>query len=243
MTGFDLRPADPAGAETLEIMSAAPRYNRWQYDVIAPWLGRRILEVGSGIGNMSEHIVAAGPDLVVLTDVDEWYRERLRERFAGQPKVRVDALMLPDPGAAGRLGGLGLDTIVALNVVEHIADDVGTLRTMRDLVVPGGRVVILVPALPALFGTLDTALGHYRRYSRRTLGASFAKAGLRLRAMFWYNRIGVFGWWWNGRVRKVDRIPVGQLRAFDRLVPVLRFERCLPLPFGQSLVAIGTADA
>ena len=109
--------------------------------------------------------------------------------------------------------------------------------------VAAAALVILVPALPALFGTLDTALGHYRRYSRRTLGASFAKAGLRLRAMFWYNRIGVFGWWWNGRVRKVDRIPVGQLRAFDRLVPVLRFERYLPLPFGQSLVAIGTADA
>ncbi len=243
MTGYDLRPGDVAGAETLEIMSAAPRYNRWQYDVIAPWLGRRVLEVGSGIGNMSEHVVAAGRDLVVLTDMDEWYRSRLRERFAAHPEVRVDSLTLPDPAAPARLRELRLDTVVALNVVEHIADDAGTLRTMRDLVVPGGRVVILVPALQAIYGTLDEDLGHCRRYSRAALAAAFRAGGLRLETMFWYNRVGVFGWWLNGRVRKVRRIPLDQLRAFDRLVPLLRLERFVPLPFGQSLIAVGTPDA
>ena len=66
MSGFDRTPGDAAGAETLEIMAAAPNYNRWQYDVISPWVGRRVLEIGSGIGNMSDHIIAAGRERVVL---------------------------------------------------------------------------------------------------------------------------------------------------------------------------------
>lgn len=242
MTGYDLRAGDIAGAETLDIMSAAPRYNRWQYDVIAPWIGKRVLEVGSGIGNMSEHI-APGRELVVLTDMDEWYRHQLRDRFADDGQVVVDQLTLPDPGAPARFREHRLDTVVALNVVEHIEDDVATLKTMSEFLVPGGRVVILVPALQLIFGTLDTELGHFRRYSRATLAAAFEAAGIRLERMFWYNRVGVFGWWLNGRIRRVSRIPLDQLKTFDRLVPFLRWERLVPLPFGQSLVAIGTPHA
>lgn len=243
MSGFDRTPGDAAGAETLEIMAAAPNYNRWQYDVIASWLGRRILEVGSGIGNMSEHIIAGGRDRVVLTDIDEWYRQRLRDRFSGSPEVRVDSLTLPDAAAAAHFAGDQLDTVVALNVVEHIEDDVGALRTMGALVGPRGRVVILVPALQGIFGSLDEDLGHFRRYSRATLTGAFRKAGLRIERMFWYNRVGILGWWLNARVRKVRRIPIDQLRAFDRLVPLLRLERYVPLPIGQSLIAIGSPDA
>jgi SAM-dependent methyltransferase len=235
-----LAPGDAAGAETLDIMAAAPRFNAWQHAVIAPYVGRRVLEVGSGIGNMSEHLLAAGPDLAVLTDMDPWYRERLRARFGGRPGVRVEELRLPDPGAAARLAGDRLDTIVALNVVEHIADDTGALATMRELLAPGGRIVILVPALEALYGEMDRELGHERRYTRRTLAALFARAGFGVERMFWFNRAGVPGWWFNGRVRKVRRIPADQLRAFDALVPLFRLERFLPLPFGQSLIAIGT---
>jgi len=240
MSGFDRPPADPAGAETLAIMSAAPQYNRWQYDVVAPFIGRRVLEVGSGIGTMSREIVDAGRDLVVVTDTDAWYRDHLRQRFAAHPEVQVDSLTLPDPDAPDRLRHHRLDTIIALNVVEHIEDDVGTLRTMAGLLAPGGRVVILVPALKAIFGTLDEELGHFRRYSRSTLRRAFTEAGLRVETMFWYNRVGVVGWWLNARVRRVTRIPIDQLKAFDRLVPLLRWERLVPLPFGQSLVAIGT---
>jgi len=269
--GHDLRVGDAVGAETLDIMSAAPRYNRWQFDVIAPWIGKRVLEVGSGVGNMSEYIVAQQRELVVLTDIDESYRQRLRERFADFPlvpegeipgtgrssarrirsgdltrkadSVVVDSLTLPDDEAPTRFKDRRLDTVVALNVVEHIEDDIGALRTVAGLLAPGGRAVILVPALQAIFGSLDEELGHFRRYSRASLAAAFSAAGLGLERMFWYNRVGVFGWWLNARVRRVKRIPIAQLRAFDRLVPTLRYERFLPLPFGQSLVAIGTPNA
>lgn len=234
-----LAPGDAAGAETLDIMSAAPRFNAWQYDVIAPYLGRRVLEVGSGIGNLSEHLVAAGPEHVVLTDMDPWYRSRLAERFPG-PGVRVDELCLPDPTAGQRFAADRLDTIVALNVVEHIPDDTGALGTMRDILTPQGRIVILVPALESLYGEMDRELGHCRRYTRRSLSALFARAGFRVDRLFWFNRAGVPGWWFNGRVRKVKRIPVDQLRTFDSMVPLLRLERFVPLPFGQSLIGIGS---
>jgi SAM-dependent methyltransferase len=238
----EVMPGDAAGAETLEIMSAAPRYNAWQFEQIAPYVGQRVLEVGSGIGNMSAHIVAAGRDVVVLTDTDAWYQDQLRTRFADRPEVQVGSLTLPDPTATGRFRPLALDTVIALNVVEHIEDDVGTLRSMAELLAPAGRVVVLVPALPSIFGSLDEELGHYRRYTRASLAAAFQAAGLALEQMFWFNRVGTLGWWFNACVRRTRLIPLAQLRSFDSLVPVLRAERFLPLPFGQSLIAIGRRD-
>ncbi len=238
-----VNPGDAAGAETLEIMSAAPRYNAWQFEQIAPWIGRRVLEVGSGIGNMSQHIVAGGRELVVLSDTDEWYRQQLCQRFRDHPEVQVEALTLPDPDAEARLGALALDTVVALNVVEHIEDHVGTLRSMASLLAPGGRVVVLVPSLPSIHGTLDEELGHYRRYTPSLLRSTYEQAGLRMEKLFWFNRLGTLGWWFNARVRRARRIPLGQLRSFDSMVPLLRLEQLLPLPFGQSLIAIGRRDA
>jgi len=235
-----IAPGDHAGAETLEIMSAAPRYNAWMYDVISPWIGHRVLEVGSGIGNMSEQILAGGAEHLVLTDMDAWYREQLRAKFADRREVRVDALRLPDPTARARFGDHRIDTVVALNVVEHIEHDVGALRTMGEIVVPGGRIVVLVPAIESLYGEMDRELGHFRRYTRPTLRNAFRLAGLRVEELFWFNRVGVAAWWFNGRIRRVKRIPAHQLKRFDALVPILRLERLLPLPFGQSLIAIGT---
>lgn len=232
-------PGDPAGAETLEIIAAAPRYNRWQFEQVRPFLGRRILEVGAGIGNMSEEFLTTRPELLVATDTDAYYRRRLAERFADRPEVVVEPLSMPDSGAGARLAKYRLDTVIATNVVEHIEDDFGTVTTMHDLLAPGGRAVILVPALQSIYGELDRELGHFRRYSRQSLGALMERAGFEVEQLTWFNRAGVLGWWLNGRIRRLRRIPLDQLRAFDRMVPMLRFERFLPLPFGQSLIAVG----
>ena len=234
-------PSDHAGAETLEILAEAPQYNRWQLDMVAPWLGKRILEVGAGIGNMSAQFLEGRPDLLVVTDTDAFYRARLAERFTGRAEVEVEALSMPDLSAGPRFAEYRLDTVIATNVVEHIEDDLGTVRTMRSLLVSGGRAVILVPALQSIYGTIDRELGHYRRYSPSRLRLLLERAGLEVEQLRWFNRVGVFGWWFNGRVRGVSRIPLDQLRTFDRLVPLLRLERFLPLPFGQSLIAVGRA--
>jgi SAM-dependent methyltransferase len=232
-------PADSCGAETLEIMAAAPRYNRWQFERIARFLGRRVLEIGAGIGNISAHIVEGRRECVVLTDTDEYYRERLRRRFAQHPEVSVENLTLPAEDAGERFRPSAVDTVVALNVVEHIRDDRGAVRSMASVVKPGGRVIILVPALPELYGSLDVELGHERRYTRAEVADIVRGAGLSLEALSWFNPVGAVGWWLNARVRRASRIPIGQLRVFDSIVPILRVGDRVPLPFGQSLIAVG----
>jgi len=238
-----IRPADQAGAETLEIMEAAPKYNSWQFSRVAPYLGRRICEVGAGIGNMSTLISGRRPELLVLTDTDPYYRGVLQDRFVSSPEVVVNELTLPDASAGNRYQQYALDTVVAMNVIEHIAPDVEALRSIAAMLRPGGRAVILVPAFQQLFGSLDRELGHVRRYTRTSLSRRMREVGFRVERAFYFNLVGTVGWWVNARVRKVPRIPLAQLRYFDSLVPVLRLEDRVPLPFGQSVIAIGARSA
>ena len=238
-----IQPADRAGAETLEILQAAPRYNRWQYSRVAPYLGGRICEVGSGIGNMSTLILGGAPELLVVTDTDSYYREALQRQFGGRHDVVVEELTVPDKSAANRFQRYGLDTVVALNVIEHVAEDLEALKSMAAMLRPGGRAVVLVPAFPGLFGSLDYELGHVRRYTRSSLSQRMSEAGFQVQRAFYFNLVGTLGWWVNARLRKVPRIPVEQLRYFDTLVPILRLEDRVPLPFGQSVIAIGAVSA
>ena len=230
---------DPVGAATLERMAAAPRFNRWMFERLSPWIGKRILEIGSGIGNLSAFF--ADRERVVLTDTEPYYLARLRERFRQAPQVRVDELRLP--GVNPTLVAERLDTVVCLNVLEHIEDDLSSLRAMRALLEPKGHLVLLVPALRALYGTLDESLGHFRRYMPRELASKIDAAGFRLSRMEYFNLGGVPGWWFTGRVLRRRLIPSAALGWYDALVPLFRLERLLPWRIGQSLIAIGEVPA
>src|SRR5438128_2922958 len=230
--------ADHVGAATLERMAAAPRFNRWMFERLRPWVGGRVLGIGAGIGNMSAFLVdQTRGERVVLTDTEPDYLGRLRERFAGRPQVSVAELRLPAVSPA--LAAERLDTVVCLNVLEHIEDDRASLRAMHDLLQPGGRLVLLVPSLRALYGTLDEALGHFRRYVPAELSEKLRAAGFRLRHLEYFNLAGVPGWWVAGRVLRRRLIPTGALRWYEALVPLFRLERLLPWRIGQSLIAIG----
>lgn len=209
------------------------------FDRLRRWVGTRVLEIGSGIGNLSDFLLAS--ERLVLTDTRQEYLDRLRERFAGHPNVEVARLYLPkEPDA---LEGQRFDTIICLNVLEHVEDDRASLTLMRKLLQPSGRLVLLVPALPRLYGSLDRALGHYRRYSRRELTSKLSSAGFHVPHVEYFNLAGVAGWWFTGRVLRRTLIPPGSLRLYDALVPLFRLERFLPWRLGQSLIAIGQAPA
>jgi SAM-dependent methyltransferase len=233
-------PHDPIGVETLErLAAAAPRYNRWLMTRVLPWVGRRVLEIGAGVGSMAAFLTDR--ERLVLTDTDAHYLERLRQRFGPLSHVAVASLRLPafDPALAAER----LDTIICLNVLEHVEDDRASLLTMHRLLQPSGRLVLLVPALPAIYGSLDRALGHFRRYTPSELERKFTDAGFRLLHQEYFNLAGVPGWWFTGRVLRRDLIPTGALRWYDALVPLFRLERLLPWRIGQSLIAVGERAA
>jgi SAM-dependent methyltransferase len=234
--GAAAAPTDPTGAATLERLAAdAPRYNRWLTERVAPWVGKRVLEIGAGIGNMAAYFLDR--ERLVLAEPEPAYRERLAERFAGQSHVAVVPLRLPlvDP----RLVAEQLDTVICLNVLEHVAEDLAALRAMRGLLTRGGRVVLLVPALSWLYGSLDAALGHVRRYDPAELRAKVQASGLRLTHMEYFNLGGILGWFVTGRILRRTIIPSGSLKLYDALVPLFRLERLLPWRLGQSLIAVG----
>ena len=207
------------------------------FDRLRRWVGTRVLEIGSGIGNLSAFLLDR--ERLVLTDTREEYLDRLRQRFAEHRNVAVERLYLPNEHSG--LAGQRFDTIICLNVLEHVDDDIGSLVAIRGMLAPGGRLVLLVPALPALYGTIDRALGHHRRYKRRRLAQLLRATGYAVAHIEYFNLAGVPGWWLAGRVLRRPMIPAGSLKLYDALVPLFRLERLLPWRVGQSLIAIGEA--
>jgi len=236
----DLRdPQADAVSHSLAVLSTVYHYNHWIFDTIRGFLGRSIVEVGSGVGNITQFLLNA--DEVVCLEPFGPFRRYLAERFAAHLNVSVHPHRIEDcPNAdvpAGRF-----DSVVCLNVLEHIADDAGALRRMGELLAPGGRVIVLVPAMQCIYGRMDEAMGHLRRYSAGSLRRAFRRAGLRVRSARYMNLIGAAAWWWQGRVLRRSKLSAAATRAFDRMVPMISaMERLLPAPAGQSLVMVGGA--
>lgn len=231
---------DVAGEEALETIGGLGRFNRWMYETIRPYCHGRLLEVGSGIGNLSQCFLDDGADLV-MSDLRPGYVRRLEARFPGREVCSLD-LVNPrfTTDAAGHLGRY--DTVFALNVVEHIADDVLALENCRRLVRPGGTVLVLVPAYEALHNRLDVELGHFRRYTRGTLSEAFGRAGLSVSRAFHFNAVATVGWAVTGGLLARPRIPTVEATLFDRLVPAWRLvDRLLGHRVGLSVIAVGVA--
>lgn len=224
----------------LRMEEGAPRYNAWLGRKLSRHLGRRVLEVGAGIGTITKEI-ARGRELVVALEVDRFYYDRLVNLFAGMPQVRP-VLSGVEQADWDRLADENLDSIVLSNVLEHIADDKAALANFRRVLKAGGRVVCLAPAIPALFGSMDRAVGHYRRYTAEALSGLFEDCGFRVKVMEPMNVLGIPGWFINGRILGRRGVPPLQLRAYDLFSPLVAMaeERFHP-SIGMSLLAVGEA--
>ena len=228
-----------AGYRILQRMQKVSRYNAWMWDQIAPFVGHRILEVGSGVGNMTRFF--ARRERVVATDLNEKYLLILHHLLDGHPNVRIERLDLNED--ARWLESERLDTVVCLNVLEHIEHDEQALASLFRVLCVGGRLVLLVPALPALYGSLDRALDHHRRYARDELLAKLRCAGFEVERSWFFNLLGVAGWYVNSRVLRRRTFPPVQLTLYDSLVPLFRIESRFRLPLGMSLIAIARKPA
>jgi SAM-dependent methyltransferase len=212
----------------------APRYRQYQLDLIAPYCGRSVLEVGSGLGEFASQL--EGPERLVLTDADSWLVERLAERYQSRPDVDVAYLALPEEVSLGHT----VDTVLALNVLEHVEEDVAALHSLRSVMEPGGRLILWVPAYPALYGDFDRQVGHVRRYTPKTLRETVEAAGLHVEELRPVNLLGGFAWWLAVHLGGTGAPKPALVRLYDRLViPATRLmERAMTPPFGQSLFCI-----
>jgi glycosyltransferase involved in cell wall biosynthesis len=225
------------GAGMLDVLSLTPRFNRWMAATISPWVGARVLEIGAGMGNLSRHL-APRRKLYVASDIDAEHLARLRVRFQLRPNVRLMRCDLGVPADFAPLAATA-DTVICLNVLEHIEDDRTGLANIASALVPGGVAIVLVPQDRAIYGTLDKELGHYRRYSEAELRARMEAAGLVVERVLHFNRISRPGWWFSGCVLKRRGLSRPMLWAFDRMVWLWRrIDRFLPWP-AVSVIGIG----
>ena len=229
------------GARMLDTLSHTPRFNRWMADTIRPWVGARVLEIGAGMGNLTQQL-APRRELYIASDIDAEHLARLRVRFQHRPNVKVLRCDLSAAADFAALAGQA-DTVVCLNVLEHIEDDAAGLAHIAGALAPGGAAIVLVPQDQGLYGTLDAELGHFRRYGESELRAKMEAAGLSVERTIAFNRITRPGWWLTGRVfrrRETSRAP---LRMLDRLVWIWR-RIDGALPWGPvSVIGIGRKRA
>jgi len=215
------------------LADSAPNYLRWIADMIEPYLGLRVLDLGAGIGSVTARY-AAGRE-VVACDRSDTCVAALHRRFDASSNVTVVQGDLTDLSDFGER----FESIVMLNVLEHIEDDVGVLSSLRALLQPGGRIVIYVPALNALYGKMDRQLGHYRRYSKRSFREIAPDAGLEIVTLRYVNALAIPAWLaFSGT--NTDRTYGPSLSVWDRTgVPLTRaIEERVPVPVGLNLLAV-----
>lgn len=219
--------------EDLAVLRVAVRYRRWLGSELGRRCGPTVLEVGAGDGEVGLAVREYGRR-VIASDIDPDALATLRERY-GDDSMRIDLTVEPDPALAGRF-----DTVLHANVIEHLDDDASALVGMARCVRPGGTIVGFVPSTPWAYGAHDAAIGHRRRYTKPTLAAAHARAGLAVEEIRAFNIVGLFGWWFTGRVRGRVELPGASVAGFDRLVvPWLSaLERRVAPPIGQSLICV-----
>jgi len=219
----------------LSNLSEADRFNRWVLSRFARHLGEDVLEVGCGSGNFTVLMAAAGRRVTGI-DIEPAYVEAARRRLAQFPHARVSC-----GDATAAEWSERFDTVVALDVVEHIEDDRAFLARLAAVLKPGGTLVLKVPAGRWLMSPMDRAVGHFRRYDKRSLAETLRAAGLAPVSLTHFNMPGTLGWWLNGKLLGRTTPPGEQVKAFEALVPLFRAaEAVAPPPFGLSLIGVAT---
>ncbi len=210
------------GNKNLLTIDAADNFTNWMYDEIKPYLGGNILELGSGIGTYSEKVVKDfDKSIVVVSDVDQEYIKILENKFQSNKKVFVKNIDLSKQEYFNDIN-CKINSVFALNVLEHIEDDVKALKVIYNLLETGGKLVILVPAHTFLFNCIDQAIGHYRRYSKEVVMNKVKQTKFKIVKMFYFNFAAMLGWYVNGNVLKKPVLNEGAVGLFNKIVPILK---------------------
>jgi 2-polyprenyl-3-methyl-5-hydroxy-6-metoxy-1,4-benzoquinol methylase len=210
---------DFEGEETLRAISEAGNFNEWMYDSIKEFCTGNILEIGSGIGNISAFFIREKAK-IQLSDIRKQYRSYLVKVFPENEVHNID-IVAKDFAQRHRNLLVQFDTVFSLNVVEHVEDDKAAIANMAKLLKPGGRLVILVPAYQCLFNHFDFALDHFRRYTRSSLIKAFP-AELKPVKSWYFNFAGIFGWFLVGNLARKKAIPRSNMRLYNLFTTIFR---------------------
>ena len=221
----------------LEAMSFAVKYHRWLLDEFRPFIGRRIVEVGAGTGSFSEMLHELEPEVLALVEPSEMYGE-LIGRVQGEAVRHFDAIF--ERVADAIRSDIQPDTIIYVNVLEHIEDDGRELELVRDTLADGGRCLIFVPAVRALFSEFDRSIGHFRRYSRSELERKVRGAGFKIVKSKNFDAAGVLPWFVKYRLLRSKTLDQRSVKLYDDLVvPIAsRLEPRLPIPIGKNVLLV-----
>lgn len=239
MREFDYKEIDEEGKETLETIAAAVNFNKWMFDTISPFCNGSILEIGSGIGNISQFFFA-GKKNIHLSDIRKHYRDTLAEKFK-QYKPEVLDIDLVDKDFEYNHPHLlnNFETVFALNVVEHIENESLAMHNCKKMLKQDGRIIILVPAYEILYNRFDKELGHHRRYDKRMLNNLLSKHFEILYSQY-FNMAGIVGWYLSGSVMKKKVIPKKQMKLYDSLIPLFKIiDKIIFNSAGLSVISVG----
>lgn len=223
----------------LTILGESAGYTNLQFSKIEPFLGSRILELGAGIGNHTALLAARRPEILVAAEQEREFCSLIEVRCG--PTTRVICMDIGDLRArAEEFRRERLDTIIALNVIEHIEDDREALAAAADLLIPGGQIVLLAPAHPFLYARLDRLYGHYRRYTKALFRAHAVALDLELVEASYFNMLAAIGWLVVAKFGRARQMSRGGMRIFDRTLALQqRLEKMLPaVPFGLGILAV-----
>lgn len=232
----DLYLDDEYGSRILSELEHARRFNYWMAKTLRPFLGDRILEIGAGIGTLTNQFIPR--EMYVASDINPHYLRYLQSYSSGKPYLHV---LRVDAGKSDDFVGLEsqFDTALMINVLEHVPDEQEALQNLWSALAPGGKAIILVPQHPSLYGSLDQVLQHRERYTPEKLSESLIKAGFRVEKMLDFNRVSVPGWWFNGKMLRRTKFSRVQLKLLDLAMPFLsRIDRLWPWN-GLSVIGVG----
>jgi len=221
---------EPAfGRAHLNNLTGTPQYVNWMVDLIRPHLGDRVLELGAGIGTAAARLIERRVKYVA-TEKDSMYLHTLRNRFLRTPHVEVRKLDPEDPEAFVALND-SFDTIVCANVLEYVADPAAVLRSAAGALAEGGRIILLMPQVPGVFGSIDRGLGSRRRFKLKEIRPLLEAAGLVRTSAQPFNRLATPIWFVFSRVLRSKRLGRVTLKIFDKLVWLRRLlDPILPWP-------------
>ncbi|MDX2176970.1 MAG: bifunctional glycosyltransferase/class I SAM-dependent methyltransferase [Candidatus Sumerlaeia bacterium] len=235
---FDTNYAKHDGFLILQAVRKAKGFNKWMYSQFKEYVGAEVFEAGCGIGNITELLLDRRR--LVVADYEDFYVDRITQSYGhllNFKSYKAD-LTHPDDIAAVGEGGQ-FDTIICLNVMEHIEDHEIVLKHFHQLLKPGGHCIILVPHDPKLYTAVDKTLGHFRRYKKTELRALMEDAGYTDVKTKGFNRVGGLGWWFSGNILRKKTLTPGQMGTFEMLLPLVKIAEQFPFHAHNSVVGIG----